>query len=80
GFDTLIAFGSVTSSGDAAIKLDRAFLIEARQYARPTAINSGVGDPAPGLTPVLSTGGALSIAAPYIGLRGMVDRAVPAGG
>ncbi|MEA3390693.1 MAG: filamentous hemagglutinin family protein [Pseudomonadota bacterium] len=74
GFDTLVALGSVTSSGDATIKLDRAFFLEAQPYRYPP----GTAVPAAYLTPVISTGGVLAIEAPYIGLRGNVDRANPA--
>ncbi|NGX99454.1 MAG: hypothetical protein G4V63_30975, partial [Candidatus Afipia apatlaquensis] len=66
GFDTLIAMGGITSSGDATVTLDRAFILMPQpwEYAGiPTP-----GEPERIMSPTISTGGDLIIDAPYIGL------------
>ncbi len=72
GFDTFIATGNISSRGDAAISMNRAFFLLPKPY-------DGVANAATAsLSPVISTGGALTIAAPYIGLQNYIDVADPA--
>ena len=78
GFDTLIAMGGITSSGDATVTLDRAFILMPQpwEYAGiPTP-----GEPERIMSPTISTGGDLIIDAPYIGLLNTIDTLVPATG
>jgi filamentous hemagglutinin family protein len=72
GFDTLVALGRMTSLGDATITLKRAFLLEIRSNDRFGNVT------AQDLAPVVSTGGALAIDAPYIALQSIVDQVGPA--
>jgi filamentous hemagglutinin family protein len=65
GFDTFVATGNITSQGDVTLALDRAFFLQAKPW-------DGLGSP---LTPVISTGGALIIDAPYIALQNASDQA-----
>ncbi|HWV51692.1 filamentous haemagglutinin family protein [Pseudorhodoplanes sp.] len=80
GFDTLIAMGGVTSSGDATVTLDRAFILMPQQWKYDSANPSPSVVPEDILSPTISTGGALTIEAPYIGLLNNIDRLVPATG
>lgn len=68
GFDTLVALGTITAQGDATVGLGRAFLLQSRPW-------DAVNGPS---APVISTGGALTIEAPYIGLQSVMDQAAPA--
>ncbi len=78
GFDTLIARGSITSNGDADVQVDRAFFLLPKAYKYP-ASSGGEGQQNI-ISPIISTGGALAIEAPYIGLQNVVDIAAPATG
>jgi filamentous hemagglutinin family protein len=71
GFDTFIATGNITSRGDVAIAMDRAFFLQPKPYDGVANATIAV------LAPVISTGGALTIAAPYIGLQNSIDVADP---
>ncbi len=72
GFDTFIATGNLTSIGDVAIKLGRAFLLQPKPFDGLDASNAAI------FTPVISTGGAMLIEAPYIALQNSVDLLNPA--
>ena len=69
GFDTFIATGNITSHGDATISLGRAFFLQSKAWSDSASTAT--------LTPIISTGGALVIDAPYIGLQNAVDRVDP---
>jgi filamentous hemagglutinin family protein len=76
GFDTLVARGNVTSSGDATIKLDRAFFLMPKVWKYG---NGTFSSPTTSIvSPTISAGGALEIDAPYIALQNVVDVAAPA--
>ncbi len=64
GFDTFVAQGSVTSSGDVTLDLGRAFFLEARPYDGQVDINNTT--TLDTFAPVIGSGGALEIDAPYI--------------
>ncbi len=78
GFDTLIAMGSITSSGDASVSIDRAFILMPQPWKYVGTPNQSV--PQDILSPTISTGGNLVIDAPYIGLMNMIDALYPATG
>ncbi len=78
GFDTLIARGSITSVGDAQVKLDRAFFLVPKAWKYDPA--HSIQNSQDIVSPIISTGGALEIEAPYIGLQDVVDIASPATG
>ncbi len=64
GFDTFVAQGSLTSSGDVDLHLGRAFFL----VSRPWDGQADVSDDGPRdeFAPVISSGGVLEIDAPYI--------------
>ncbi|HEX4160229.1 MAG TPA: filamentous hemagglutinin N-terminal domain-containing protein, partial [Rhizomicrobium sp.] len=72
GFSTLVAEGSITSSGDATINLSRAFFLTSIPY-------NGVGGSIDGdqsYVPTVGSGGVLTIKAPYIGLDSVEQSSV----
>ena len=71
GFDTFIATGNIASRGDVAIAMDRAFFLQPKPYDGIANATAAI------LSPVISAGGALTIAAPYIGLQNSIDVADP---
>ncbi len=77
GFDTLVALGSVSNSGDATIILGRGFFLETRPV-----INNGPQLTPGSLVPTLSSsGGTLTIDAPYVAFDSNFDTiATPAVG
>ncbi len=78
GFDTLIATGGVTSSGDATVNLDRAFILMPQPWKYTNQY--GQNSPQDIVSPTISTGGDLVINAPYIGLTNISDVLYPATG
>ncbi len=69
GFATLVARGSITSSGDATISLPRGFFLTSLPY-------DGMHSPDQNndyYVPVVASGGALTIDAPYIGLESIAQ-------
>src|SRR5262249_48300722 len=75
-FGTLVARGSINSVGDAQVRLDRAFFLlpKAWKYSPSAEIQNAQ----TAVSPIISTGGALEIEAPYIGLESVSDIADPA--
>jgi filamentous hemagglutinin family protein len=59
GFDTFVALGSLTGSGDVTLALDRGFFLQSRAF-------DGDGGNLAALLPSVSADGALRIDAPYI--------------
>ena len=64
GFDTLVAEGALTSSGDVDLKLDRAFFLVSRPYDGIQDIKTAAARDQ--YAPRISSGGVLEIDAPYI--------------
>jgi filamentous hemagglutinin family protein len=69
GFATLVAQGSITSEGDATISLSRGFFLTSLPYDGQTTPDSSNDT----YVPVISSGGNLTIDAPYIGLDSIVQ-------
>ncbi len=80
GFDTLIAMGGITSSGDATVSLDRAFIMMPQPWKYIGGSVPSSVFPQDLISPTISTGGELVIDAPYIGLMNTVDVLYPATG
>ena len=66
GFDTFVAVGSVSSLGDVTLDLGRGFFLTSPTY-------SGLGTVGDTFAPVVSSGGALVIDAPYINLDSILQ-------
>ena len=66
GFDTLVAVGSIASVGDVTLDLGRGFFLTSPSY-------SGLGAVGDTYAPVVSSGGALVIDAPYISLDSILQ-------
>ncbi|MEI9991673.1 MAG: filamentous hemagglutinin family protein [Rhizomicrobium sp.] len=72
GFDTLVATGSVSSSGDVTVDLGRGFFLQNRLYAGNTPPPIGV-TPGDNLLPTVKAGGRLEIDAPYVSFISNID-------
>ncbi len=75
GFSTFVAQGSINSSGNATISLDRAFFLTSISYDGLTEPDGN-----PVYVPNVSSGGILTIAAPYIGLDSVEQSSGAPGG
>uniref|UniRef100_Q07KX9 Filamentous haemagglutinin family outer membrane protein n=1 Tax=Rhodopseudomonas palustris (strain BisA53) TaxID=316055 RepID=Q07KX9_RHOP5 len=71
GFTTLAALGSLSSQGDVALTLGRALVVASRPW--DIGQDAGKPDTANKNAVVISSGGNLSITAPYIGLASSMD-------
>jgi filamentous hemagglutinin family protein len=76
GFDTLVALGSVGNLGDATVMLGRAFFLETRPFINNgNTLGSNIDTSAPNsFVPTLrSTGGTLTVDAPYVSFDSAFD-------
>ncbi len=64
GFDTFVAQGAITSSGDVDLNLGRAFFLVSRPYDGQADLKDT--QTLDGYAPVISSGGVMEIDAPYI--------------
>ncbi len=74
GFDTLVALGSVSNQGDAKITLGRGFFLEARPIANDADLSAtNTNAPNTRVPTLRSTGGTLTIDAPYVDFSSIFD-------
>ncbi|NVO17643.1 MAG: filamentous hemagglutinin family protein [Rhodoplanes sp.] len=76
GFDTLIAVGSLSSSGDVAVDLGRALFVTSRNYVLTGTANYNATTTAyqdDDLVPTVKAGGNLVVNVPYVGLLSSID-------
>ena len=69
GFETMEALGSVSSVGDVTLNLGRAFFLSTRPFGNFPGQDLSTAALRDSLAPVVRSGGAMTIAAPYIRLE-----------